>query len=59
MAHRALTDGTFRIDASVAMGIEAAFREAMIGYLRSGREALPSILDRLGGGGFEPPPALE
>lgn len=59
MAHRALVDGTFRIDASVAIGIEAAFREAMIGYLRSGREALPSILSRLRGGGFQPSTALE
>ena len=59
IAHGALADGSFRFDASVAMGIETEFREAMVSYLRGGPDALPWILDRLGGAGVQPPDSLK
>jgi alpha-glucoside transport system substrate-binding protein len=47
IAHGALTQGVFRLDASVAMGIESQFRAAMIAYLEDGPDALPAILGGL------------
>ena len=49
IAHSALARGTFRLDASVAMGIESQFRAAMIDYLEDGHDALPAILEALDG----------
>ncbi|MCJ7779725.1 MAG: ABC transporter substrate-binding protein, partial [Acidimicrobiia bacterium] len=47
IAHSALAKGMFRVDASVAMGIESQFRAAMIAYLADGQDALPAILEEL------------
>ena len=55
IAHAALAEGTFRIDASVAMGIESDFRDAMISYLKGGPDALPWIISRMDGGRVQAP----
>jgi len=47
IAHSALAQGVFRLDASVAMGIESQFRAAMFAYLEDGPDALPAILGGL------------
>ncbi len=47
IAHGALARGAFRLDASVAMGIESQFRASMIEYLEGGHDALPAILEAL------------
>ena len=49
IAHSALARGMFRLDASVAMGIESQFRAAMIAYLEEGPDALLAILGALDG----------
>jgi DNA-binding SARP family transcriptional activator/ABC-type glycerol-3-phosphate transport system substrate-binding protein len=47
IAHSALDEGLFRLDASVAMGNESQFRAAMVSYLKDGSDALPAILGAL------------
>jgi alpha-glucoside transport system substrate-binding protein len=47
IAHNALAKDVFRLDASVAMGIESQFRAAMVTYLKDGRDSLPEILEAL------------
>ena len=49
IAHTALAKDVFRLDASVATGIESQFRASMVAYLDDGPDALLGILGALDG----------